>query len=204
MNIMELVRNDIAPDYTMITSKRPRKNPNIDWKIGSGFDVFYNPGAFPLIRVFHDNSIVARVTVKDIDTDILPNASPVHIVGVAQIKSAYQGQNLGLELYRNLITKQNWALGGYDHSAGARKLWARLSMEPEIVVYVYNAHTELTWDIPKIKGSELNLSKRDIYNGTYDYLVAVHKNGAADRYIKNRLSISLKTLKKKSQNLPNA
>jgi hypothetical protein len=114
---------------------------------------------------------------------------------------------LGLELYKNLITKQDWVLGGYDHSVGAKKLWVKLSEDPEIQVYVYTESSDGSpgaWNIPSIKGAELSLSTRYIYDSYSDYLVAVHKNGAVDRYIQKQSETPLKSLMKKTQNLPNA
>ena len=203
MKISELRRNDIDRDYAMVTSKRPARKPDFAWKVGSGFDVYYTKGTYPLLRVFDGKSIVARVDFK-----VGNNAFRVHTVDQAQVKSTYQGKGIGLELYRNLIIKENWVLAGYDHSPGARKLWVRLSMDPEVVMYVYDDKFEWEsasgWKIPIVKGNELALPKKAIYNDPDLFLIAVHKDGPADRDIKQRNPKLLKALKKKAQIPQNA
>lgn len=207
MKISELFRNEIGKDQVVYPADRPRRSPNFSWKIGSGYDVYYSPGEFSKVRVFDGKTLVARVGFSLLDSpDTGDRLNNIQQAGMAEVKKAYQGQNLGLELYRNLIVKENWIISGFDHSTGARKLWTRLSTQPEITVYAYNPDWDwdVAWHIPTIKGNELSLQGKNIYDSDQWHLIAVHKNGAADQIITKDNPTLLKKLKKKSQIVQNA
>lgn len=59
-----------------------------------------------------------------------------HSVGYIGLNPHYQGKRLGFELYKAMITQLEMTLlSSGSHSPGARKLWLRLSQDPEISAY---------------------------------------------------------------------
>lgn len=85
-------------------------------------------------------------------------------VGWVGLNPKYQGQQLGYELYKGLITLMGINLTSTgSHSEGARKLWLRLSQDPKISAYGFDLGRDIVSKVkPDRSGTELRSTKKGV------------------------------------------
>ena len=99
----------------------------------------------------------------------------------------YQGQGIGLAVYRELILQLKWNLYATgSHSRGGEKLWQRLSQTPGIVVYALQQPDVVVK--PPLTAQGLRLPNGEDFYLAVDQnpwsLIAVAEDGPSDNALK--------------------
>jgi len=189
MLINEIERNTLKKkDVVLIKDTKPKDR--LPFKI-NGYDVCFKQSIYnTLVTVWNDNEIIAKISMKKTPYGF-------YKVFSAGVKPFYQGNRIGENLYRNLITKADISLISSDsHSPGARKLWLRLARDPEISAWGFDKtqHYEgrsgfiEIFPVTKSKESEeLTGVDREVYTSEPDVeerfpsIVLTKRNGPVDR-----------------------
>ena len=66
----------------------------------------------------------------------------IYNVDAVKVSKNQQGLGIGLALYKTLLKRNLVLLGDETQYLGARKLWAKLSMAPDITVHIINLNTK--------------------------------------------------------------
>lgn len=108
-------------------------------------------------------------------------------VNYTKVLPQWQGQGIGLAVYRELILQKQWNLYATgSHSRGGEKLWQRLSQTPGIAVYVLqNPHVVVK---PQLTPQGLRLPDgEDFYDVVSDTpwsLIAVAEDSPSNQALK--------------------
>jgi hypothetical protein len=183
MKIDELKYNDVQAKHTAPDPTDKHKYKKVLPFTLDDYEVRYNKSANGDINV----------TVWDGDVGVADMwleprkfaGLQVYQVSWVGTSHAYQGQDVGYQLYIGLISIMGVTIiQTTTHSTGARKLWLKLANETKIQVYGFDLRNGIVFHVaPNIKNSELRSTKRKIklYNNYKTGMVLVKINSRADK-----------------------
>lgn len=147
----------------------------VRWRKTKGNDI--------TVTVWDNNEGVARL-------ELIPHTAmgiPTYHVDAVGLNSEYQGQGIGYELYKGLLkfTSLNLASVGVQ-SPGARKLWARLSQDPQVKAWGIDLKRNRWLEVkPNSAGTELMSvkGKPSLYSSKDYGILLVKRNSKTDKLI---------------------
>lgn len=196
--INEIERNYIRKND--VDSPSSKSNyPKILPMTVNGYQVRYNKSYDEIeIGLWDGSRGVARMTMQP----AMYNGIKAYSIGLIGLNPEYQGQRIGYELYKGLVTLMGVNLLSVgSHSPGARKLWARLSKDPAISAYGIDVGKTLVFKVkPNKKGNELTSTAKGIkvYSDLEDVPVGLIlvKKGSKDDQNLHRMLLAGKSLRK--------
>lgn len=186
MRVNEISRNSLRKTSHNFNSIRSQFTKALPFKI-EGFDLLYRKYASgeTIITAWDGDSIVLELSIEPVVCFKIRTYS----VEYANVHPDYQGRNLGLALYKALISNLDFSLLSNDsHSAGARKLWVKLNQDPLINVYGFDLKANRVFQvISNETGSELAAIPKEIklYDQLSTGLIATRKNSQDDETLKS-------------------
>jgi hypothetical protein len=103
------------------------------------------------------------------------------------VAPAYQGKALGYQLYKKLVTDMDLALFSYgSHSVGARKLWVKLSKDPEVSVFGFDIVDKKVFKVSSNReNTELTSKFVNLYGKSGAGVILVRKSSMNDKRLTN-------------------
>lgn len=147
----EIDKNDVEHRLPAARSKYPKVLP----MTVHGYEIRYyrqSDGDIDL-SVWDGPKGVAKLSISPVRYEDIK----AYKVWSVALHTAYQGQQLGYELYKGLVTLMGINLVSVgSHSIGARKLWMRLSRDPKISAYGLDVGNRVVFKVrPDHKRNEL-------------------------------------------------
>ena len=160
--ITELTRNDISKSPPKPFNMKKEGYNDIFPMTVHGYEIRYKKNTFrpreKILSVWDGNTGAAVLMISP----VMYQGVRAYEIGSVALNPAYQGQQLGYELYKGLVVLMGINLISLDsHSPGASKLWARLSRDPKISAYGIDVENRIVFNVRSNKrGSELKSSKK--------------------------------------------
>ena len=194
-------RNQVARKYARAPTGKRYYRYKCPFTLGPYKVLYKKPRTGKIeISVWDGDTGVATMTLDP----TLYKFQPMYRVAWISVDEDYAGQNVGLELYKGLITIMGVNLIQTEsHSPGARKIWSRLSQDPKIRAWGFDTDADIVFKVkPNKSGNELQSCRRGIkiYQDDYIGLVMAKRNSKIDRFFSAMQTASSLALAKSKPN----
>lgn len=148
------------------------------------------------VRMIHKKKIIMKLSLAPRKW----NGMEIYHVNSAYLKRSYQGKGLGQKLYHTLIVNHGLTLySNGSHSAGARKVWLRLSKMKDVQAYGAEFYDSKVWLLKSnSSGTELQsqAGNQSLYGNDSSSIILTKKGGVIDEKLASLLSKKEKKRKK--------